>query len=76
MAMSGYMGKSETSYQTKRKKRSMLMKKPKTPRTSTKAKAKNSLTRPRSSHMVRTPVKWTIPVSRIRGRLKPSAPLK
>ena len=56
-AMSGYIGKSETSNQTKRKKRSMLMKKPKTPRTNTKTNAKNSFTRPFISHMVKTPVK-------------------
>ncbi len=76
MAMSGYMGKRETSYQTKMKKRSMLMKTPKTPATSKKVKAKNSLTRTSNSHMVSTPVKRTIPVSMSMGRLKPSAALK
>ncbi len=76
MAISGYMGKRETSYQTNRKNRSMLIKKPNTPATSTKERAKNSLTLTSSSHMVSTPVKWTMPVRRMRGRLKPSAPLK
>ena len=44
-AMSRYMGKSDTSYQMKIKKRSMLMKSPKTPVTKRKISAKNSLTR-------------------------------
>ena len=75
-AMSRYMGNSETSNQTKMKKRSRLMKRPKTPATSRKVRAKNSLTRCSSSHMVSTPVKKTIPVSSSMGRLKPSAALK
>ncbi len=76
MAMSGYMGKSETSYHTKRKKRSIAMKTPKTPATIRKVKAKNSLTRWVSSHIVRTAVKSTIPVRASMGRLKPSTALK
>ena len=36
MAISGYIGKSETSYQMKMKKRSSVMKSPKTPVTSRK----------------------------------------
>ena len=75
-AMRGYMGKRETSYHTKMKNRSMLMKTPKTPATSRNVNAKNSFTRVSSSHMVSTPVKSTIPVRSSMGRLKPSAALK
>ena len=45
IGVSIFGGKSETSYQTKMKNRSMLMKSPKTPATSRKYSAKNSLTR-------------------------------
>ena len=75
MAISGYMGKSETSYHTKIQKRSMDMKTPYTPATSRKMRAKNSFTRTSRSHMVQTPVKSTTAVSRIMGRLIPSTPL-